>query len=128
MALKVRRNSTFVPLAPGAMKKSILDAHLDLQCLLDEAGIHSYFKQAAGEDNKVVLPAVFMQRGEQIETKLSLYIPETKDGSMPRFWVYGLNRRMSAGEVLGIHVFDGKVWLFNASDRDMVLRSYEAAA
>lgn len=128
MTLQVRRNSVFVPLAPGAMAKSILDAHEDLDVLLHNTGIHCYDSQRPGEGNKVVLDAVFMDRGGQSNTRISFYKPETKGGTMPRFWVYGLNRRMSAGEVLGIHIYDGKVWLFNASDRDMVLRSYQAAA
>lgn len=124
--IRVRPSTSFVPLSPGAMSKSILDAHGDLVDLLARTKVHFYEDQDPGEDSKRVLDVVFMSRHGNTDTKLSLYKPETKRGTMPRFWVYGLSKIMSAGEVLGVHVYDGKVWLFNASDRDMVLRSYEA--
>lgn len=126
MALAVRPRTAFVPLAPSAFGKAILDAHDDLAYLLNEQGIHDFFGQNMGEEFKAVLPITFMRRDDTVETKISLYRPAAKEGAHRRFWIYGLQSLMREGEILAIHVFDGRLWAYNASDREMVLQSYEA--
>lgn len=122
--IKVRPRTAFIPLCPAGHGKNILDAHADLQSLLADNKIHDYSEQKAGLEHRVKLRCVYMSRGATAETTLSLYRPKTKDGSMPRFWVYGLGKYMSPGEVLALHIFEGTVYAFNASDRDMILRTY----
>jgi hypothetical protein len=122
--MQVRRQTSYVPLCPAGHGKCILDAHGDLRDLLATSGIHNYARQLPGPDHKVVVPCGFMQRDSVKRTEISFYRPITKEGTMSRFWIYGLPTVMSPGEVLGVHVFQGKVYAFNASDRDMVLRMY----
>ena len=79
------RVSFIVPTNTG-LKKSIMDATEDIRLFLKDAGIHNYINQSKGKENKIIKECTLITGNDSIETKVSLYRPETKDGD-PRIWI-----------------------------------------
>jgi len=79
------------------LKKSIIDASLQIRNILEEKGIASYDKIKQGE--KVMDYTYVLTKHGWKEEKSSYYRPETKKGD-PRFWVYNLKKYVNIGELV----------------------------
>ncbi len=91
-----------VPTKTG-LEKSIMDATKSVRDFLEEREIHSFSNQQQGTNNKVLIETNFYSQGQLIETKTSLYRPETKNGD-PRIWVYKLADYTEPGDLLAITI------------------------
>lgn len=103
--------TTGVPVAflvptPTGYGKSIMDATSPVRQLLKDAGLHDYASQRQGPENKVQIKSYFVSDDELIESKASLYRPQTKQGD-PRIWFADLRRYCSPCNLLAIIVKDG---------------------
>ena len=110
-----------VPTEVG-MDKSIMDATSPVRRYLKSKGIHDYDSQNQGPTNKVVEEAIFIEETELIETQVSLYRPQTKQGD-PRIWFYSLSKYAKPYNLLTILIFSRKIYILNASRRD-ILRTH----
>ena len=106
-----------VPTKTG-LKKSIMDATLDLRILLKDSSIHDYQNQEKGPDNKVILKTTYISKNEEYETDTSFYRPLTKHGD-PRIWIYGLKSKASAGDLLGAVILNNKLTIINCSNSNV---------
>lgn len=100
------------------LDKSIMDATHPLRRLLRQKGLHDYETQGQGTANKVVVPAVVHGFMTPVNTKASLYRPETKQGD-PRVWFYGLKRQANPGDILAIVPHDATLHLLNLTELDV---------
>jgi len=108
----------FSPTETG-LNKSIIDAIAPVRGLLRDSGIHDFDKQKKGTEHKVIIRAFLVTDQKTIETKLSLYRPETKDGD-PRLWVYRLKEYCVAGNLIAIVPIDkDSVGIINVSDKSI---------
>ena len=94
-----------VPTKTG-LEKSIMDATEEIRDLFSNNNIHNYDKQDKGTNYKVFIETTLIAKDEVIETKTSLYRPETKNGD-PRIWIYNLKNYASPGDLLAF-VIKGK--------------------
>jgi hypothetical protein len=108
-------NYELIFLTDTGLKKSILDATLPLVKLLKDENAHNYDLQLQGSQHKVMLPCIIFSGGERIETKVSLYRPETKSGD-PRFWPGRLSSYAHPNQVFAIFVVNSVIVLLNLSD------------
>ncbi len=104
----------FVPTATG-MNKSILDAHADLRDFLRLKGVHDYSLQPKGPASKKLMPVHLLAHDGSIDSTMSLYRPESKDGD-PRLWVSKLASVASAENLIAVFVNRGQIFLVNLSD------------
>lgn len=102
---------------PTGMGKSIMDATAPIRNYLKENGIHDFDTQPQGTDNKRLVDAKFILSENIVPVKASLYRPETKSGD-PRIWIYSLPRFAKPFNLLALIVFEGQLYIFNASDKD----------
>ena len=107
-----------VPTSTG-LEKSILDAHGGLRDYFRLTKFHDYQTQLQGTDGKRIAQGVFVTSTGLESTKVSLYRPETKTGD-PRIWIYGLKDRVQPGNLLVIFAHEDALYIFNASDRNML--------
>ena len=77
-----------VPTKTG-IEKSIMDATKSVRDFLLDKGIHNFLTQGQGIESKILIPTILVSGGEFVDTKTSLYRPETKSGD-PRIWIYKL--------------------------------------
>ena len=107
---------SFGVLAPTktAINKSIIDAIYSLRLYFKEKKFHDYDYQKKGEKNKSLRDCKIIEENNIIDTKVSLYRPETKDGD-PRIWIYSLKKIVEGGnkiililkeDILFINSFD----------------------
>ncbi len=120
-----RSASYFVPTETG-LQKSIIDATESLRYFFKAEGIHDYGAQVKGTEGKVLYPINIITPQGLLETQISFYRPKTKDGD-PRFWIYGarssgwgLPRFVRPGNLLAFFIVEGKLYLLNMSDIDLV--------
>lgn len=106
-----------------ALSKSIIDATAPLREFLRTNGIHDFAQQAQGAADKRLIDGSFVTSSGLLRTVVSLYRPPTKSGD-PRIWFTGLRRYSSAGDLLAVLVLNGRLYLVNTSDRE-VMRSLE---
>lgn len=106
-----------VPTATG-YEKSIMDATGPVRTLLKNEGIHDYYEQGQGQENKVIVEAYFVTEQDLIKTEASLYRPCTKNGD-PRIWFKGLKKYCSPYNLLALAISEGKIYVFNLSDIDV---------
>ena len=59
------------------LKKSILDAHLELKKFLIEKNLHDFDAQAKGSANKKILQVNLIEKDFVKRTSISLYRPDT---------------------------------------------------
>jgi hypothetical protein len=107
-----------VPTETG-LKKSILDAHNLLRLYFLDKGVHDFNKQAQGINYKVVLDIFIVESSNLIPAKMSLYRPESKSGD-PRIWIYDLNKYARAWNLIAFLENDGKLYVVNASDNNLL--------
>ncbi len=111
----------FVLIQPTAtgLGKSILDATAAVRNFLREKGLHDYEHQGKGaREHGEVLRASLFDQNRHIESRASLYRPETKNGD-PRIWFSGLPRFAGADDMLAIAVHDGTLVVFNLTRTDI---------
>ena len=106
-----------VPTETG-LSKSIMDAHESLRRYLKAQGAHDFEVQLQGTENKKSISTFLLTDGKVVETKTSLYRPDSKSGD-PRIWVYGLGSEAGAGDLLAL-AFDGDTLIvINCSRSDL---------
>lgn len=105
----------FLVPTPTGYEKSIMDATKPLRELFKFAKFHDYDKQGQGPENKVVLEAHFVTSDDVIDTTVSLYRPNTKDGD-PRIWFSNLKKYCKPCNLLAVLVFDKALYVINLSD------------
>jgi hypothetical protein len=103
-----------VPTQTG-LEKSILDAHESLRKFLKQSNYHDYAMQGQGGENKVLKKGFILNESGWVETSVSMYRPTTKTGD-PRIWISGLNKFAKAWNLVTLFLFDGSLYVFNASD------------
>jgi len=106
-----------VPTYTG-LQKSILDAHEGLRNYLKRMDFHDYDAQHQGPENKLVEKCFFITDKEVIQSKVSMYRPQTKSGD-PRIWFYELTKYVSENNLLVIFVYQSNLYIVNASNRDI---------
>lgn len=104
---------------PTGMEKSIMDATSPLRNFLRENGIHNYDAQPQGTDNKKLIDAQLIFKNQSEHVSISLYRPETKSGD-PRLWIYGLGKHVKPFNLLALFVSEGSLYIFNASDKEVL--------
>jgi hypothetical protein len=102
-----------VPTETG-LTKSIMDAHTQLSGFLRRTGLHDYSLQAKGPDSKVTIKTWLVKEDSLVETRSSLYRPETKSGD-PRIWIYDLAKHVASGNLLANFVHEGELYVVNTS-------------
>lgn len=117
--------SYFVPTETG-LKKSIIDATDSFRRFLSDHDIHDYAAQGKGQRNKTVRNITVVTRQGLLNTQMSLYRPETKEGD-PRFWIYGdrkgrwsLSTYAKPHNLLCVFVLSSEMYLLNFSDSALV--------
>jgi len=102
-----------VPTITG-LNKSIMDATISLKNFLESSGLHSFTNQQKGESHKVIIDTKFIINQNIIETKTSLYRPETKNGD-PRIWIYGLKKYAEKDDLLAVTSLNENLIIINCS-------------
>ena len=102
----------------NALDKSIIDAIYSLRIFFKEKKYHNYEDQKKGENNKSLKSCKILLENKIIDTKVSLYRPETKDGD-PRIWIYKLKKFVSPNNNIFLIVREGNLFIFNSSKIDL---------
>jgi len=120
-----RSASYFVPTETG-LGKAIVDATDSLRNFFQAELIHDYAKQSQGNEGKELHPINIITPQGPLETQISFYRPKTKKGD-PRFWIYGdkstgwsLPTFVKPRNLLALFVIEGKLYLLNMSDVDLI--------
>ena len=107
-----------VPTPTGYMK-SIMDAIGPVRDLLKGANVHDYEAQRQGPEAKVIIESYFVYSDRLVETAASLYRPVTKKGD-PRIWFSNMKQYCHPCNLLALVVIDGKIFVINLSDQQIV--------
>ncbi len=97
-----------------AINKSIIDAIYSLRLYFKEKNFHDYDYQKKGEKNKSLRDCKIIEENRIIDSKVSLYRPETKDGD-PRIWVYNLKKFVEGGDKIILILKEDTLFVFNSS-------------
>ena len=100
-------SASFISPTKTGLEKSIMDAHGSLRDLLVRTGVHDFQIQEQGPGGKKILPIFLHSTAGTIESRISLYRPETKGGD-PRVWISGLGRYAKASDLIAIWVGQNK--------------------
>ncbi len=103
-----------VPTQTG-LEKSILDAHENLRKFLKQGTFHDYAIQGQGGEYKIIKRGFILTEAGWLETSVSMYRPSTKSGD-PRIWISGLNKIVKAWNLVSLFLYEGSLYVFNASD------------
>jgi hypothetical protein len=106
-----------VPTITG-LEKSIMDATSDVRDFLLNKNIHDYNKQTQGTDSKKLINTFLISNNVVVETKTSLYRPDTKNGD-PRIWIYGLKEHSEPTDLLAIMVEKSELIVINCSKSNL---------
>jgi len=109
---------TFLVPTETAMNKSIMDATKEVREFFFDQGIHNFETQKQGEDSKILLNTTLFSKGEIIETKTSLYRPNTKQGD-PRIWIYRLTEYADPTDLLAIINNKSEIVVINCSKSNL---------
>ena len=90
---------TLVQITETGYKKSILDATDPMRHYFKTVGMHDYFLQSQGQENKVIQPTTILDDTSMYPTSTSLYRPETKKGD-PRIWTNNLKKHCVPDDIL----------------------------
>ncbi|MDR4316641.1 Uncharacterised protein [Niallia circulans] len=93
-----------VRLTGTMLHKSIIDASALIRGILKEGGIVDYAHVGRGPDGKIMKDIILLSSDVKTE-KVSFYRPHTKKGD-PRFWVYGLKKYVTEGDMILLTVFN----------------------
>lgn len=105
------------PTATGLVK-SIMDATSIIRDFLGRKGVHDFSSQLQGPDNKKIISTKIITSDDIINTRTSLYRPNTKKGD-PRIWISGINNICKANDIIAIAYFDKSLWVFNLTQLDL---------
>ncbi len=100
------------------LNKSIMDATGAVRTYLKGKAVHDYGEQSKGPENKVIIPSFIVSPNEFIPSAASLYRPNTKNGDT-RIWFKGLGSYANANDILGIIVFENKLYVLNITQIDI---------
>ena len=107
-----------LPTSTG-LAKSIFDATSSVREYFEDVGYHIYSQQGKGPEHKIVRPAVYAGPSNTLSVDVRLYRPKTKDGD-PRIWFGGLKKHIMPEDLLILTVFEDKLHIFNATQRDLL--------
>lgn len=110
----------FLSPTPTAIKKSIMDATASVRLFLKESGLHDFSRQLQGTENKIILSAKFIKTNEYIDSKTSLYRPNTKKGD-PRIWFSNLKKYAKNNNLLALLTDGETLFVVNVSDQSVFL-------
>lgn len=105
------------PTAIG-LGKSIMDATASVSTYLKEQRLHDYKIQNQGPNNKVQIDACLILEEKLMPSVASLYRPHTKNGDH-RIWFKGLGSYAKASDILGLIVFNKKIFVINITSIDI---------
>lgn len=112
---KARIPVAFLVPTPTGYEKSIMDATHPVRRLLKESGIHDYYLQGQGQENKKLIRSFFVHENYLEDTVASLYRPNTKMGD-PRIWFKDLKHYCSPKNLLALFIIDENIYVVNLSD------------
>jgi len=112
-------NYALLFLTETGLEKSILDATKSIVQLLKHEQIHDYELQLQGSEHKVTLPCILITNNEYVETKISLYRPNAKDGD-PRLWPGRFSNYASPDQVFALFIANTSIILLNLSDNQQL--------
>src|SRR5690554_6723756 len=107
-----------VPTVTG-LEKSIMDAHSQLVNYFKKTGIHDFSGQSKGRQAKRLITTWFVTKDDLIETKTSLYRPETKLGD-PRIWIYNLGKYAEPWNLLALFAHGDELFVVNTSHQGVL--------
>ena len=105
----------FLVITKTGRDKYIMDATIAVRNFLKETGLHDYEKQGKGEDNKVYIPAYYVDAEKLYKATCSLYRPETKNGD-PRIWFSGIKSKTKSNNLLALLAADNEIYVINLSN------------
>jgi len=109
---------TFLVPTKTSMEKSIMDATKEVKMFFFEHAIHDFENQKQGEDSKILLNTKLFSKGQIIETKTSLYRPNTKLGD-PRIWIYKLGEYADPTDLLALTKHNSEIVVINCSKSNL---------
>lgn len=109
---------TQVEITPTGLRKSILDSTAPMRAYFLENGIHNYEEQSQGTENKVFRKAAVLTEGNQFDTKVSFYRPNTKMGD-PRMWIYGFGPYTNGNDIHVLFWFEQTLYSINITRIDI---------
>lgn len=98
--------------------KSIMDATGSVRSFLKSKKIHDFGSQNQGQQSKVLILSKLIRPDKNINSVVSLYRPNTKNGD-PRIWFKGLGNYSKANDILGIIAFEGILYVLNITQIDL---------
>jgi hypothetical protein len=102
----------------NGLEKSIMDATVPICNFLRQKGVHDYFSQNQGTENKVLINSILIRANDTIPSIASLYRPVTKKGD-PRIWFKGLGLYSNPNDILALFFFDGNLCVLNITQIDI---------
>lgn len=98
------------------INKSIMDAVGSFRHFLNENSFHNYSIQEQG--SKVLRECYLITIEGIIDTKVSLYRPNTKNGD-PRIWIYGLKPYLRPNDELAFFIINDCLYVLNLNSVDI---------
>lgn len=108
----------FLVPTPTGYEKSIMDATAPVRQLFLDTQIHNYEVQGQGINNKILIPAHFVNYSDVTDSVASLYRPMTKKGD-PRIWFSNLRKYCLPCNLLAIIVINKELYVFNLSKSEV---------
>jgi hypothetical protein len=107
------------------LQKSTIDASGQLRALFKTKGIINFAEVKQGQENKILKNVgIIITPDDFIETKVSFYRPDTKDGD-PRFWPYGASRYLEKDLLLMITISNQKLVFIPIIDNPEILNQVQ---
>lgn len=109
--------SVFEPTITG-LNKSILDATQIVRIHFNLENFHNYELQKQGPEHKVIKQSVLLLSNKKINSKISLYRPNTKNGD-PRMWFRNLKTLAEPKQIIAIVIHNDTAYLINISKKTL---------
>lgn len=110
---------TLIEPTETGLKKSIMDATGAVRNFLKEEKIHDFEIQKQGPTHKKIVPAKLYNQKNKIDSKASLYRPQTKKGD-PRIWFSGLKKIAKPNDILAVLFFENEFHILNLTRLPLV--------
>lgn len=107
----------FLIITDTGLNKSIMDANKPFRVFLKKSKLHDYSSQKQGIEHKKFIKTFILNYKDNIESKTSLYRPNTKKGD-PRLWVYKLKKYCESGNTLLFLTDTKKIYVINLSNKE----------
>ena len=98
-----RLEQVFLYPTKTGLEKSIFDATRAISQYFREVGYHDYHSQLRGPEHKKKLQCKVICGSEIINSNISLYRPNTKDGDY-RFWISYIDKYSEPGDMIALFV------------------------